>query len=76
MDKTATHDIAKRLDALIFILLTKEVGKSISLKDQIKILDSLSFRPVEIASILGKTNTHISKELAGIRKAGKKKVNG
>jgi hypothetical protein len=43
-----------------------------ALKKQIEILSNLGMRPVEIAETLGRTQTHINKELAGIRKSGKK----
>lgn len=66
-------NLCKRLDALIFILLNKQIGEAMLLKDQVKMLDNLSFRPIEIAAILGKTQTHISKELATIRKSKKGK---
>lgn len=75
MDTAELKDISKRLDALIYLMLNKNDGP-ILLKDQIKILDTLNFRPIEIASILAKTSTHISKELATIRKASKGDKNG
>ncbi len=38
------------------------------LKQQVEVLNKLGLKPKEIAEILGKTNTHVSKELTGIRK--------
>ena len=65
----------KRLEVVISILLRiiPKEEKSISLKEQVRILDSLGIRPRDIADILGRTPTHISKELAGLRKEKRKK---
>lgn len=69
-------DLSKRLDALIYLMLNKVDGQPMLLKDQVRLLDNLSFRPVEIAAILGKTQTHISKELASVRKTNGKRLSG
>jgi flagellar basal body P-ring protein FlgI len=60
----------KRLGIVISLLLRTipKNEKSISLKEQVRILDSLGIRPRDIADILGRTPTHISKELAGLHK--------
>jgi hypothetical protein len=42
------------------------------LKQQIEILSGAGMRPKDIAIVLGKTATHINKELTGIRKKGRK----
>lgn len=65
--------LTKRLDALIFIMLSKKGDEFTLLKEQVSVLDKLNFRPKEIATILGRTPTHITKELTSIRKAKKKK---
>jgi len=39
-----------------------------SLRQQIETLSNLGLRPKEIAEILGKSGTHVSKELSGLRK--------
>ena len=68
-------DLNKRLGVIIALLLrplTSE-GACISLKEQVRILDGLGIRPIDIADILGRTASHINKELAGIRKAKSKK---
>jgi len=48
-------------------------NNALALKDQIAILDGLGVRPTTIATIVGKTSGHVSKELVGIRRASKKK---
>jgi len=77
LNTTDVKELSKRLDTLIYIMLNKADGELMLLKDQVRLLNNLNFRPIEIAGILGKTQTHISKELASIRKGnknGKKKT--
>lgn len=62
----------KLLGVVIALLLRQSEEETPSLKQQIATLDELGLRPSEIASILGRTSTHVNKELSGIRK-GKKK---
>jgi hypothetical protein len=62
-----------RLLRVIIALLVRQPDKELApLKKQIEILSNLGMRPVEIAETLGRTQTHINKELAGIRKSSKK----
>jgi hypothetical protein len=62
-----------RLLRVIVALLVRQQDKELApLKKQIEILSNLGMRPVEIAETLGRTQTHINKELAGIRKSSKK----
>lgn len=44
-----------------------------SLKQQIEILSDAGMRPKDIATVLGKSGTHINKELTGIRRQKGKK---
>jgi hypothetical protein len=61
-----------RLLKVIIAVLIRGGEKQMPLKQQIETLWSLGLRPVEIAEILGKTSTHINKELSGIRKQTKR----
>ncbi|MBI4155723.1 MAG: hypothetical protein HY507_00635 [Candidatus Zambryskibacteria bacterium] len=63
-------ELNKRLGVVISILLRMlpREGSSMNLKEQVRILDNLGIRPRDIAEILGRTQTHITKELAGLRK--------
>jgi len=65
----------KRLGVMISLLLrmVPREGPGISLKEQVRILDDLGMRPRDIAEILSRTQPHINKELAGLRKKEKKK---
>jgi hypothetical protein len=62
----------KLLGVMIALLLRLGQDGPPSLKQQIETLSDLGLRPSEIASILGRSSTHVNKELTGIRK-GKKK---
>lgn len=70
-------ELNNRVGVMISLLLrmVQQDKSSISLRDQIQILDNLGLRPRDIAAILGKTPTHISKELVGIRKFKNPKEN-
>lgn len=67
-------ELNRRLGVVISLLLRiipREGG--ISLKEQVRILDDLGMRPRDMAEILGRTQPHINKELAGLRKKKNKK---
>ena len=60
-----------RLLRVIIAVLMRGGETPMPLRQQIEILSGLGLRPVEIAEILGKTATHINKELSGLRKRTK-----
>lgn len=70
MNKGNCAVLIKRLDICIALLLrlVERDGSKLSIREQIQTLDSLGLRPVEIANVLGKTQTYVNKELVGIRK--------
>ncbi|KKR51736.1 MAG: hypothetical protein UT89_C0009G0003 [Parcubacteria group bacterium GW2011_GWE1_40_20] len=70
-------EINKRMGVIISLLLrmVQQDKSSISLKDQVCILDNLGMRPRDIANILGRSQPHINKELTGIRKGKRKEKN-
>ena len=63
--------VNKQLGVIIALLArrTPKAKDSLSLREQIQLLSELQLRPRDIADILGRTQTYINKELAGIRKA-------
>lgn len=60
------------LRVIIALLIRRKDDQIMPLKTQIQILDSLGMRPVEIAETIGKTQTHVNKELVAIRKNTKR----
>jgi len=67
------QELNKRLGVVIALLLRslRTGGDGLSLRDQIRLLSELGVRPKDIAEILGRSSTYISKELVGIRKGRK-----
>lgn len=61
-------DSTNRLLKVIIGVLIRGGERQTPLRQQIETLSSLGLRPIEIAEILGKTPTHINKELSGLRK--------
>jgi hypothetical protein len=57
---------------MIALLVRRAEDAPASLKQQIEILYGLRLRPSEIAEILGRSATHINKELSAIRKTQKR----
>lgn len=72
-----TDDLAttnRLLKVVVALMLRPADDRPTSLKEQIQVLYGLGMRPTEIAEILGRTSTHINKELSasGIRKKKEK----
>lgn len=64
------EQIGQKLDTIIALLL-RSLPKNIDglpLKEQIKILNNLGLRPLEISKIIGRSANYVSKELTLIRK--------
>lgn len=73
MDKITLESTNKLLRVIVALLLRRREEQPLTLRQQIEVLDSLGLKPVEIAEILGRTNTYINKELSGIRKNRKQR---
>ena len=73
MDKHELESTNKLLKVIIALLLRGRDEEKLNLRERVEILDGLGLKPVEIAEILGRTNTYVSKELVGIRKQRKQK---
>lgn len=59
------EEVTKRLDVVIALLATIATrDENITLREKVLMLDGFGLRPVEIASILGKKSSYISKELS------------
>jgi hypothetical protein len=73
-DESSSTD---RLLRVVIALLLRQLGDgSFSLKQQIEILSDLGMGPTEIGKTLGRTTTHVTKELAGLRKKGRSGTKG
>jgi hypothetical protein len=77
---TATPELEQLVElnkkmGVVIALLLKSISRDttvLALKDQIAILDGLGVRPIDIAAIVGKTSSHVSKELVAIRRAARR----
>ncbi len=57
---------------VIIALLLEQSESHSSLKQKVAFLNRAGMGPTEIGNVLGRTTTHISKELAGLRKKEKR----
>ncbi len=71
MNNNETQSTNKLLRVIVALLLRKRDEQTLTLRQQIEVLNDLGIKPVEIAEILGRSNTYINKELSGIRKGNK-----
>ena len=71
MDRDPMESTNRLLKVIIGILI-RGGENPMPLKQQIETLSSVGLRPVEIAEILGKTATHIDKELSALPNLSKR----
>ena len=64
MKKNNLESTNKLLRVIVALLLRQSHEGVLSLREQIKILDNVGLKPAEIAGIVGRSNTYISKELS------------
>ena len=64
-------EVNRRLDSVIALLLRSlpKGSDAMLLREQVQLLSDLGVRPKDIANILGRTQTYVSKELSSLRKA-------
>ncbi|MFA5831134.1 MAG: hypothetical protein WC878_04885 [Candidatus Paceibacterota bacterium] len=55
------------ISAILLRLIPRDIN-GLNLKEQIKLLDGLNVRPIDIAKIVGRSQSHVGKELVAIRK--------
>lgn len=73
MDKNTLESTNKLLRVIVALLLKKKDPDTLTLRQQIEILNDLGLKPLEIAEILGRSNLYINKELSELRKSWKQK---
>ena len=64
------QSLAKKMDVIAALLLRMlpNGNDGLSLKEQIRLLEGLGMRPIEIAKVVGRTPNHVNKELVAIQK--------
>lgn len=73
MDKNTLESTNKLLQVIVALLLKRKNPDTLTLRQQIKILNNLGLKPLEIAEILGRSNIYVNKELFELRKSQKQK---
>ncbi len=68
MDEKQFAVIVDKLDKILKLMARREVGGMPKEQDKIEALDSLDFKPGEIAKMLGKSPENVSVVLGNIRK--------
>ena len=73
MDKNSFESTNKLLKVIIALLLRRQEADTLTLRQQIEVLNDLGLKPSEIAEILGRSNIYVNKELSGLRKVRRQK---
>ena len=73
MEELKSESTSHLLRVIIALMLRGKNEQPLTLKQQVEALDDLGIKPSEIAKILGRTTSYVSKELVGIRKAKRKR---
>lgn len=71
-EENETESTNRLLRVVVALLLRQGLEPLSTLRQQIEMLNGLGLGQTEIAKILGRSVTYVSKELAGIRKKAKK----
>ncbi len=61
------------LRVIVALLIKRRDPETFTLRQQIEILNDFGLKPMEIAEILGRSNTYVNKEISGLRKSRKGK---
>lgn len=69
MDKDEQKSTNRLLRVIVALLLRGKGEDTLTLRQQIEILNDLGLKPLEIAEILGRSNIYINKELFELRKS-------
>jgi hypothetical protein len=62
------NESTNQLLRVIIALLLEQSESHSTLKEKVAFLDRSGMGPTEIGKVLGRTKTHVTKELAGLRK--------
>ncbi len=66
--KELIQQLGRKMDLIAALLLRLLPTEGLSLKEQIRLLNDLKIRPVDISKITGRSQGYINKELVAIRK--------
>ena len=66
--KELMRQLIQRMELIIALMLRLLPKEELSFKEQVRLLNDLKIRPVDISKITGRSPGHVNKELAAIRK--------
>ena len=66
--KELIQQLGQKIDLIAALLLRLLPAEGLSLKEQVRLLDDLKVRPVDISKLIGRTQGYVGKELVAIRK--------
>ncbi len=66
--KELIQQLGQKMELIAALLLRLLPSEGLSLKEQIRLLNDLKIRPVDMSKITGRSPGHINKELVAIRK--------
>jgi len=66
--KELIQRLGQKMDIITALLLRLLPKEGLSLKEQVRLLNDLKIRPVDMSKITGRSQGHINKELVAIRK--------
>ncbi|MBI5306095.1 hypothetical protein HZB04_00665 [Candidatus Wolfebacteria bacterium] len=73
MEKNTLESTNRLLKVIVALLLRRREPDTLTLRQQIEVLNDLGLKPLEIGEILGRSNIYINKELSKLRKTRKQK---
>jgi hypothetical protein len=68
IDNNLQESTNRLLRVIVALLVKRKDHDTLTLKQQIEVLNDLGLKPLEIAEILGRSNIYVNKELSELRK--------
>jgi len=66
--KELIHQLMQRVELIIALMLKLLPKEEMSFREQVRLLNDLKIRPVDISKITGRSQGHVNKELVAIRR--------
>ena len=66
--KESIRQLVQRMELVVALMLKLLPKKELSFKEQVRLLNDLKIRPVDISKMTGRSQGYVNKELTAIRK--------
>jgi len=73
MEKELLESIDRSLKVILVLILKRRESDVLTLREQIRTLSDLGFKPKEISEMLGRSGAYVNKEISELRKSQKGK---